>query len=354
MSAGIAVTTQQTARYLARNKELRQALGIADDAELVPHPLGRGEHNVNHVFADPATGRRYVLRVNVLSQPFHENQVAYEFAALNALAPSERVPQALYLDDSHELLPFGALVISFCPGRELDFDHLRPGDLESAAQLLADVHATPVPVGTPLFKPENPLLTLYRECLQRFEVYRASRFEDSRITDWVERFLSAVQSSIEASYRPDTSEKSPSFRIINTETLPSHFLLGDVGAGRLPGFMVDWERPIVGEVAQDLAYFTAPTTSYWDSGYRFDQRQAQEFVERYWQAVDGRFDRTGFDQRYKAYRMMTALRSTTWCCRALTQVESGKVTEKAQRKMADYLSDEFLELLAREVFGLCG
>lgn len=362
MSAAAAITTQQTARYLARNAELRHAFGIADDAKLVPQPLGRGEHNVNHVFADPATGRRFVLRINVLSQPFHDNQVAYEFAALSALAPSRRVPEPLYLDDSRKLLPYGALVISFCPGQELDFDHLRPGDLQAVANILADIHATPIPTDCPLYRPKDPLIALYRECLDRYEIYRSSQFEELRITRWVERFIAAVQPALDAPFECDTGEKNPSRRIINTETLPSHFLLeserdevGDSGDATTPkaaksasekarnetsaslsedpyesssptrpatGFMVDWERPIVGEVAQDLAYFTAPTTSYWDSSYVFDQNRSQELVERYWQAVDGRFDRAGFDERYRAYRMMAALRSTTWCCRALTWADS--------------------------------
>ena len=69
--------TERAAAYVRANSELRDALGIDADAPLDPVPLGRGEHNNNYVFGDPASGRRFVLRINVLSQPFHQNQVRY-------------------------------------------------------------------------------------------------------------------------------------------------------------------------------------------------------------------------------------------------------------------------------------
>lgn len=50
--------------------------------------------------------------------------------------------------------------------------------------------------------------------------------------------------------------------IQNTEATADQFLVED---GE-PGFMIDWEKPIVGEVAQDVAYFLAPTSTIWQDG----------------------------------------------------------------------------------------
>ena len=172
---------EEARAYLLDNVALRAALGVVGDSVLEPHPLGMGEHNLNY-WLDVPLGERYVLRVNVAPQPFHDNQVAYEFAALTALVPSGCTPRPVYLDDAPSAPGKGALVISYCEGEQLDFDNLRPGDLQCAAQLMADVHAVPVADDCPLFRPTDPLRTLFEECLRRFELYRSSAFEDARIT----------------------------------------------------------------------------------------------------------------------------------------------------------------------------
>jgi aminoglycoside phosphotransferase (APT) family kinase protein len=367
--------------YLRDNVELRRAIGASASALLEPHCLGAGEHNVNYWFREPGSGRKYVLRVNVAAQPFHDNQVAYEFAALRALEESGCTPKPVFLDDSPAALGKGVIVESFCEGNELDFDDLRPGDLEAAIQLMADVHAVPVDEDCPLYRPVDPLRELFEECLQRFRVYRASAFEDARITKWVERFIAVIEPAVEAS----SCRLEDCRHIINTETLPSHFLISREGgsslgpllesdgaadsdgdtrkrigkraeecagkhAGKQLGSFIDWERPIIGEVAQDVAYFVSPTTTFWDSEWLCPPDTGDRMVEEYWRAVDGRFAKGAFDERYPLYLAMTALRSTTWCCRALvhySQAETHK-TSKAAKKLPIYLSDDFLERLARD------
>ena len=380
--------------YLRENDALREAVGAIGDEPLEPRYLGVGEHNLNYRFAVPSSGAQFVLRINVASQPFHDDQVAYEFGALKALEPSGRTPAPVYLDNSGSAPGEGALVIGFCEGDMLDFDHLRPGDLRCVAQVMADVHAVPVAAGCTVYRPTDPLVSLFEECLQRFETYRSSAFEDSRITRWVETFIKAAEPMTRTSCRP-----SDCTHIINTETLPSHFLIpaqfadaaaaGQQGPGAQsdgvavstnaharsavgsgcetapqshkgrfcdnPGFFVDWERPVIGEVAQDVAYFTAPTTTFWDSEYLFPAEGAAAFVDDYWRAVDGRFAQGNFDERFRAYRMMTALRSTTWCARALIAYGrggTGHTTDKTARKLPIYLSDDFMHLLAVDCFGL--
>jgi len=420
---------REATRYLRENAALRQAVGAAPDAVLSPRYLGVGEHNLNYRFTEPASGRAYVLRVNVASQPFHDNQVAYEFAALRALEPSGCTPRPVYLDDSPNALGKGVLVETFCEGRELDFDHLSPGDLGGAMQLMAEVHAVPVGSDCPLYRPADPARELYEECLARFRVYRASAFEEARLTAWVERFIARTDALLSATACP----AADCSHIINTEPLPSHFLLppsadgledagasaarpaasgatrpedggaarpaagdgarpaagdgahhatgGDahpaIGGGARPvaggaarsathpaagdearsalrpaGAFIDWERPLVGEVAQDVAYFVAPTTTFWDSDWRCPPDTAAELVEAYWRAVDGRFNRGAFNERFPLYRALTALRSTTWCCRALVQYskEGAHKTPKTASKLPAYLSDDFLAQLADECF----
>ena len=337
----------QAARdYLRKNAALRSAVGVDDGGDLEPHYLGVGEHNLNYRFQTP-NGGAFVLRVNVAPQPFHENQVAYEFAALRALAPSGCTPRPIYLDDSPSALGKGVIVESFCEGQELDFDNLHPGDLGCAIRLMADVHAVRPSGDCPLFRPNDPLRILFDECLQRFNLYRSSAFEDARITKWVERFISLIGPRMEESAcRPEDRT-----HIVNTEPLPSHFLIPRENEGGTGAF-IDWERPIIGEPAQDLAYFTAPTTTFWDSEWLMPSDVAEAVVEDYWREVDGRFERGRFDERYHLYRAMTVLRSTTWCCRALITYRQSDThqTEKTAGKLPAYLSDDFLQHVAEECF----
>jgi len=341
---------RQAREYLAENAALRQAVGAADGVVLEPRSLGAGEHNLNYWFSEPASGSKYVLRVNVLPQPFHDNQVAYEFAALEALASSGCTPLPVFLDDSPAALGEGVIVETFCEGDMLDFDHLQPGDLECAARLMADVHAVPVAADCPLFKPRDPLRALYDECLQRFRLYRASAFEDERLTQWVEKFIAVIERWLGMSTYPATDCQ----HIINTETLPSHFILPRKGADHTVGVgaFIDWERPIVGEVAQDVAYFVSPTSTFWDSDWLCPANMAEQVVDDYWRAVDGRFDRGNFDERFQLYRAMTVLRSTTWCCRALIRYnqEGAYKTGRTVEKLPVYLSDDFLARLYEECF----
>ena len=352
---------EAAAAYLRDNAALRAAVGAGACDVLEPRDLGMGEHNVNYRFDVPGSSHAFVLRVNVAPQPFHDNQVAYEFAALKALEPSGCTPKPFFLDNSPSALGEGVLVVEFCEGDQLDFDNLRAGDVRCAVQMMADVHAVPVFDDCPLHRPADPLRALFEECLQRFEVYRASAFEDARVSAWAERFIAATARALD-----DLPAVAPQAHIVNTETLPSHFLIpadaardaaaSETGAcsGR-PGSFIDWERPVVGEIAQDVAYFTSPTSTFWDNEFMFPIDWVEGTVEAYWRAVDGRFERGDFDGRFRCWRMMTALRSTTWCCRALTVYHAGSQahqTKKTAAKLPVYLSDEFMDMLARECFGL--
>ena len=410
---------EEAARYLMRNAELRRAVGAQEQDELVPQSLGMGEHNLNYSFAVPSSGRTFVLRMNIVTQPFHDDQVAYEYGALKSLAQSGCVPEAIYLDNSEHAPYQGALVISFCDGDMLNFDQLRPGDLQCAAQIMADVHAVPVASDCTVYRPKDPLKGLFEECVRRFGTYMSSGFEERHLTKWVESLIAAAEPVLDTACLP-----SDCTHIVNTETLPSHFLIpaasaaaaatahGGIGgksvaganraanapkargvwedgkdgnawdggdanegedagsaveaggaddpsssSGRFcahPGSFVDWERPIIGEVAQDVAFFVSPTTTFWDSEYLFPADAADAFVEDYWRAVDGRFERGNFDERFRAFRMMTALRSATWFCMHLPAYRqgTGHMTQKARRKFPIYLSDEFMTMLAHDCFGL--
>lgn len=354
-------TTKLARRYLDSNAMLRERLGVDRDAVLEPHLLGMGEHNINFWFSLPS-GERMVLRVNVASQPFHKNQIQYEYDALRAAQSSGCTPVPLFVDHSSDAPGKGILVETFCEGRQLDFDDLRPGDVRCAIQMMADVHSVAVDPDCSLFSPKDPLRAMFEECEQRFCDYLGSGFPEARLTRWMERFLDATEKML-----ADIDPPQDRGHIVNTETLPSHFLIpsasadaaaGAAASGRFcdaPGHFVDWERPILGEVAQDVAYFVSPTTTFWDSDFLFPASDVPRVIDDYWRAVDDRFARADFDERFRAWRMMTALKSTSWCVQALARYQGESdvhTTEKTAGKLPTYLSEEFMELIAKECFCL--
>lgn len=79
-------------RYLKSSTALREALSVPNAASLEAVPLGHGEHNANYWFAHPETGKKYVLRINHVSQLGLESQIVYEYNALRILEPSGRAP----------------------------------------------------------------------------------------------------------------------------------------------------------------------------------------------------------------------------------------------------------------------
>lgn len=85
------------ASYLKRRVFLG-ALGLSEGEPVVFSPLGQGEYNVNYSFIHPRTGKKLVLRINTGSQMHLEDQIGYEFTALQYLVPSGRTPKPLFCD----------------------------------------------------------------------------------------------------------------------------------------------------------------------------------------------------------------------------------------------------------------
>lgn len=328
--------------YLADNRDLRMALDIPLSAEIQVRELASGEHNTNYLFTHPVTDARLVLRVGRASQIEVESPSRYEYEALRILAPSGRIPKPFWMDDSPNALGHGVIVMEYLEGRPLDYR--RPNDMLEAARILADIHSVPVPAGSGLMMPSDPLRDQYEECRRMFSRYRGSSFEDPLVTRYVERFFARAEQALTSSADPRDC-----CHIQNTEATADQFLI----ANDKPGRMVDWEKPLVGEVAQDIAYFLAPTSTIWQDGPILPSDACERFIAAYWNAVDGRFPRGAFDERFAAFSMTNNLRGITWSCQAWVDYHDPDRPLKhdsTRRRLDRYLSKEFLDYLDAHVF----
>ncbi|MFR1167117.1 MAG: phosphotransferase enzyme family protein [Adlercreutzia equolifaciens] len=324
------------------NGALARALGVDGPGELTVLPLAQGEHNANFVL-EARDGRRFVLRVNYASQLGLDDQIGYEFAALRALASSGRTPEPLYVDGTRSRIGRGALVESFVEGAWIDLEDSR--QVREAARALADVHSVAAPRlcassgGGPLALPVGEL----PEALRRLS---GERSRGGRVMREVDELFVRAQRAVDAAPVPSPCECS---HILNAGSGAVHFLIDDTGRASI----VDWEKPVLGEVAQDLAYFLSPTTTIWDSDVIFSAPERAQFLKTYWEAVGGRFPRGSFDARFPAYRMVNALVGITWSCNAWVEYHDPARplrNEKTLELLPIYFSEEFLDLIRRDCF----
>lgn len=334
---------REARRFVEGNGALARALGVDGPGELTVLPLAQGEHNANFVL-EARDGRRFVLRVNYASQLGLDDQIGYEFAALRALASSGRTPEPLYVDGTRSRIGRGALVESFVEGAWIDLEDSR--QVREAARALADVHSVAAPPDCALLRAEDPLRSQLESCRRLFDGYQASDLAEGRVMREVDELFVRAQRAVDAAPVPSSCECS---HILNTEAVPSHFLIDDTGRASI----VDWEKPVLGEVAQDLAYFLSPTTTIWDSDVIFSAPERAQFLKAYWEAVGGRFPRGSFDERFGAYRMVNALVGVTWSCNAWVEYHDPARplrNEKTLRLLPTYFSEGFLDLIRRDCF----
>ena len=104
-----------------RSPNFSNRLGLPPGTPISLVPLGQGEYNQNFFFVHPLTGQKLVLRVNTGSQMHLENQIEYEFSALQELKTSGRTPCPLFCDGASSELGQGVLVMEWLPGRPLNY-----------------------------------------------------------------------------------------------------------------------------------------------------------------------------------------------------------------------------------------
>lgn len=321
-----------------KSQKYREALGLPREVSEEYRMLAQGEYNINYLFTHPVSGQRLLLRVNCGSQMHLENQIGYEYHALKLLEDSGRTPKALYVDGSLELLDHGVMVMEFLPGNVLDYRT----DLDYAAACLADIHSVKLDGPSWLFCPENPLKAVLEECEEMVKTYMESSLGREETKAKIRRMLDAGWEMIQKIPVEDTYHCC-----INTELNSTNFLINGKGG---PNYLIDWEKPLYGDPAQDIGHFLAPTTTFWKTDVILAREEMDAFIDTYIRAVDGRFDTEGLRDRIHIYIPITCLRGVTWCTMAWVQYQQPDkliFNESTYRKLEAYLSDEFLDAMKK-------
>lgn len=317
---GLSVFKHKTLRDIDTKEDIfSYILGV----KKVKH-LASGEYNINYIFKK--SKQKLVFRINTKSQIGLKNQIEYEFNALKTLEILGVTPKPIKYFAPNLLLPRGGMSIEFLPGKALNYKT----DMAIAANLLAKVHSVKIPKNHKFIIAQKPLKDMIRECQNMADIYLNSKFQNKNTAD----FLKALISSL-LKFDLERDLKNPC--IINTELNSSNFLINK----DKNSYIIDWEKPIIGEAEQDLAHFLAPTTTFWKTTTILNQSDIQKFLDIY--SRNRAIDKDKFNQ----YLAMTCLRGISWCAMAYVEYQGKRAikNEFTYEKINKYLSKKFLSNL---------
>jgi len=271
--------------------------------------LAQGEYNLNYLLQ---TSRGdFVLRINTGSQMNLENLIAYEYKAVKLLQNSGETPRPLYVDDSKKDIPYGLLVMDFLPGEPLDYRK----DLLLAASTFAQIHGLEFEEEETdfLVKSARPFTAIYQEASALLDKYFSCSRADKEVKKILETALLRAESRIkEEDYLLD----APWWAVINTEVNSHNFIVNrDYGTCHL----IDWEKPILGEPAQDLSMFLIATTTVWKRNYVLSPAEEKTFIDKYLEMLPEHPYKHTLSTRIEMFKFFNYLRAISWCAMAWTE-----------------------------------
>lgn len=319
--------------YFSR-AELPGVPGWLPDEPFSVTPLAQGEYNMNYLLQQGE--RRWVCRVNVASQIGLDDQIVYEYRALELLAPGGVTPLPFHVERSSAQFPRGLLIMEYLEGEPLDYHR----DTLGAARLFARIHSLPVaPEANYLIREQKPLTETYAESSRLLQTYLQSPLADPAVSSYLAAVLAWADDARHAE-RYFTEDPWPC--IINTEVNSGNFI-----ANRPRGtlHLVDWEKPLWGDPSQDLSHFSVPTTTLWKTDFWMTARQRRTFLSAYRAAITDAHLRDTISDRVRLRDPFNCLRGICWSAMAWVAYHTGEHVlrnEDTFRKISSYLEPGFL------------
>jgi len=234
--------------------------------------------------------------------------------------------------------------MEFLPGVPLDYRT----DLEIAAECLADIHSVEFPKENHLISPEDSLKAVLNECKEMSSKYLNSELGNNDVKKIIRRLIK--KSEFIVNEKNNLKDRNKNLHIINTELNSGNFLINGKGNNN---YIIDWEKPLLGEVEQDLGHFLAPTTTFWKTDIILSRKEIEEFINVYIKKVNKRFDTENIWLKLDKYITMTCLRGITWCSMAWIEYQDPNKlirNEFTYKKIESYLDVQFLMDIEDEFF----
>ena len=300
-------------------------------------PLAQGEYNLNYLIVSDST--RLVFRVNIGTQIDRDDQIDYEYKALDLLRQSGVTPRPHYVDDTRTFFDRGILIMDYLPGVALDYSQ----DLAQAARLFATIHQVQVmEEKNHLIREEAPLSLIFEECAGLLQQYFDSDLADPDIRQYLidlEKWADTARA--EEKY----FQQDPWPCIVNTEVNSGNFI---VNREKGTIHLVDWEMPRWGDPSQDLSHFCSPLTTLWKTDWRMSSAGKCDFLKTYCERIDDPHLRDTLEERVRLRDPFVYLRGISWSAMGWVAYQtkfSGMKNPDTWAKLQQYLNLEFIRSL---------
>lgn len=177
---------------------------------------------------------------------------------------------------------------------------------------------------------------MFNEFETMFSHYRAWDKKDREIEGWIQKLL-AIAESLGLS----DSIKTPS--IINTELNNRNFIIGET---KESSYLIDWEKPLIGDAEQDLAHFTVPTTTKWKTDKVLTREEVDSFLDLY--EAYRPLDRKLFDKYY----IFNCLRGISWSSMARVEYDGARAlsNDETLEKIKLFTSVDFIDFIYQNFY----
>ena len=312
--------------------------------------LANGEYNYNYKlnikikYNERNIEETAVLRINYGSQMHLDNQIEYEYNALEYLKDTGLTPFPIFLDTSKDLIEKEYLLMSFIEGRQFDYKK----DLLYGANCLAQIHKYKSNHKFDFVEPNDPFAAMIDECKEMYSKYEKSDFFDKEVDNRIKIIFENANKRLKESNIGNKSERT----LINTELNSSNFIMKEEKC-----YLLDWEKPIIGEKEQDLGHFLAPTTTFWKTDIILSKKEIDNFMEIYYKIYYNKKDVSScelksddkyilFREKVYKYIVFNCLRGLTWCAMAWVEYNDSEKTlinEFTFNKLKEYLKLNFMD-----------
>lgn len=314
----------------ADNKSLERILRDWQDISVDIELLAQGEYNQNYIFTNPKDEKQYILRINNGSQIGLKNQIRYEYDVLKYLEENQqniRTPMAYYCDDSKKHINKGAMVMEYIIGDYLDYDITSH---ELIVECLGDIHNIDISAAKHIIRKSTGAKDIINECDYMFSKYMVTEelnekypsLFNKNIYSYINQYMHKIKKMYDDSSFMLNEENCS---IINTDLNSTNFLCTDNFIK-----LIDWEKPCIGDSAQDLGHFLAPTTTFWKTDKIFDEDEIFHIINLYKEFSEKKYGRKfiGYEKKVDFYMKLNCLRGITWCSMALMDYYAHRQKDK--------------------------
>ena len=295
--------------------------------------LAQGEYNINFVL-DSST-QKYVFRVNTGSQMENENQIKYEFDSIKFLEPSGVTPKVFFVDDSLSFFQYGILIMEFLEGEPLQYEK----DLSKAATIFSRIHSLDVKQNHTHFKVEDHI---FSDRIKEGERLLANVWESPHVSREIKSFFDQFLGWAKANRSKEQYFIDESWHVVNNTEVNSHNFI----IGKEQSYLIDWEKPVISDPAQDLTQFMAPTTTAWKTDYLLSEEEKELFFQTYIEGLKG--EDQNIRERVQLYTPYLYLRALTWCAYAFVEYHDPNKQIKNMdtfEKIKTFLQIDFMKKL---------